>query len=157
MAVIAQRSSSDASEARGLGLVPRADQMNRSSLSRQDLLDSIAQILADAEFSYVFGSVCTDAFGDSSDIDVAVQFSGPLSWEDRSKLIQRISEVSGRDVDLVDLRAADPIIKRQVLAHGRLLAARSQGVLHRFQMNALSEYADLKIDRRAIEERIARQ
>ncbi len=84
----------------------------------------------------------------------AVLCSGPLSAEARTNLVARLERATGRTVDLVDLATADPIIRRQVIASGSLVRCGDPAVRAAFEMKTLSEYLDLKIDRRAAERQL---
>ena len=122
----------------------------------EEVLDHLRQILATARFAYAFGSILTAAFGDESDVDVAVDFGRPLTPAGRIELVATLAGAVGRDVDLVDLCAADPVIKMQVLKYGRPILANDETARYAFAMTALSEYLDLKLDRAPVEAMIAR-
>jgi hypothetical protein len=62
-----------------------------------------------------------------------------------------LSTLLGREVDLVDLRRASPILGRQVLRDGRLLLDRDPVDRHVFAMLLPSRYVDLKISRATAE------
>ena len=63
----------------------------------------------------------------------------------------------GRDVDLVDLRGADAILAFQVLSLGRPIVMRDRKAYDAFVARTLSEYADLKLDRRPVEAALRRE
>ena len=107
--------------------------------------------MREARFAYLFGSFLSDAFGSESDVDLAVDLGVPLGWKERSRLAEALSSAAGRDVDLVDLFTADPVIRMQVLRYGRLLVDHDSPARHRFEARALAEYFDLKIDRAPVE------
>jgi predicted nucleotidyltransferase len=127
-----------------------------SVLLAPEILDRLRRELADARFAYVFGSILTAAFGEESDVDVAVDLGEPLTPARRYELAADLVAATGREVDVIDLRTADPIIKMQVLRYGRLLLANDQRACYSFAMHTLSEYVDLKIDRAPVEAMIAR-
>lgn len=108
--------------------------------------------LEDALFAFVFGSFGSARFGPESDLDLAVRFPRPLSFDDRLDLAARLSAVAGRTVDLVDLASADPIIAMQVLRAGRPLLVRDRLAFETFRMTTPSRYFDWKITRRPVEE-----
>ncbi len=118
---------------------------------RQPVERALAEALSGARFAYLFGSFLTEAFGGESDVDVAVDMGGPLGWEGRMRLVERLSEAAAREVDLVDLFTADPVIRMQVLRYGRLLVENDRPARHRFEARALGEYLDLKLDRAPVE------
>jgi predicted nucleotidyltransferase len=117
-----------------------------------DPLPRVAEVLEGAQFAIVFGSYGTAGFGPESDLDVAVQFSKPLSFEERISLAGRLEEAAGRRVDIVDLREADPIIAMQVLRGGKPFLVADRRALTDFQMYTPTRYFDWKICRRPVEE-----
>ena len=63
--------------------------------------------------------------------------------------MEHLAERLGRDVDLVDLRAASTVMRHQVLAQGqRLWSAGTEADL--FELSTFSEYWDLAIQRREL-------
>lgn len=118
---------------------------------RRAVEGALTEALAGARFAYVFGSFLTESFGGESDVDLAVDLGEPLSWDARARLVQKLSDAAGRDVDLVDLPTADPVIRVQVLRYGRLLVENDSAARHRFEARALGEYLDLKLDRAPVE------
>jgi len=65
-------------------------------------------------------------------------------------LQERLADQLHSDVDLVDLRAASTVMRAQVLASDRVLYEADTNVRQRFEMHALSMYADLNETRAAI-------
>ncbi len=72
------------------------------------ILEDILQALDGASFALVFGSFGTGHVRPESDLDLAVRFPKPLAQVTILELTDRISEIAGRRVALVDLAAADP-------------------------------------------------
>jgi predicted nucleotidyltransferase len=107
-----------------------------------------------ASLVYVFGSAGTRYERPDSDLDVAVMYPTQLTAERRFQLIATIEDATGRTVDLVDLATADPIIRRQILANGTLIHAADSATRSTFEMATLSEYFDVKIQRRESERRL---
>jgi len=124
---------------------------DRIPSDRADLVAPLRTALSEARFVYVYGSLLTPGFNDESDIDVGADCGRRLGFEELDELRRRCAEATGRDVDLVDLYAADPIIRMQVVRHGEPVVVNDHHALAEFAMRAVSEYLDLKIDRRAIE------
>ena len=80
---------------------------------------SALQSVASLELAVVFGSVARGDAHMSSDLDVAVRYAKPLDAEQKLALIEALAEVSGRAIDLIDLRVAGPIVARQALTSGK--------------------------------------
>ena len=107
--------------------------------------DAIARDLAGDEdlcFAILFGSVATGRAGSASDLDVAVFATGPLSAERKIALIARLAELSGRPVDLVDLRTAGVLVTREALTRGRLLFCRDRGAYRELATRMVTDVAD---------------
>jgi predicted nucleotidyltransferase len=107
-----------------------------------------------ASLVYVFGSAGTPYERADSDLDVGVLYPEPLNAERRFELIATIEDATGRTVDLVDLATADPIIRRQILANGTLIHSVDAATRSTFEMATLSEYFDVRIQRRESERRL---
>lgn len=90
-------------------------------------LDRIAAVLredGDLILAYVFGSVSEGSARLDSDVDVAVLADRPLSSDHRLKLIRQLATVTGRPVDLVDLREVGLPLSPIILTKGRTLFCR---------------------------------
>lgn len=82
----------------------------------------IEQYLAgipDITLAYVFGSVATGDVSLDSDIDLAVQAVETFDAERRAAMMEQIALISGRPVDLVDLRRAGEPLLGEILRHGK--------------------------------------
>ncbi|MCP4901850.1 MAG: nucleotidyltransferase domain-containing protein [bacterium] len=120
----------------------------------ESLIEAIAAATPDCLLVYLFGSAGTLYERPNSDLDIAVLCNERLNMKERSALGLKIEQTTGRTVDLIDLATADPIIRRQVIANGTLVHAHERATRSLFEMKTLSEYLDLKIDRRASEQRL---
>ena len=89
-----------------------------------------------------------------SDLDLAVLTAAPLDPVIRFDSAQDLSRLVGRDVDLVDLRTASPVMAMQVLATGRLLFERDPDARGAFEDRTFGAYARLNEERRGILERV---
>lgn len=85
-------------------------------------------------------------------MDLAALFSRPVPVGEVLAARLDLGNLLGRDVDLVDLRRASPILGRQVVRDGRLLLDRDRADRHVFAMLLPSRYVDLKISRASAEQ-----
>lgn len=106
---------------------------------------------------WVYGSAATGTAGPRSDLDLAGLFRGRPAPEDVLDAAAELAGHLGRDVDLVDLDRATPILAMQVLRHGRLLVDHSPRRRHAFFSRTVSLYEDLKIVRRPLEQALYRR
>ena len=115
-------------------------------------IDGIRKILEPFQPAavYLFGSAAAGRLRPESDIDLAVLPS--LSIPD-GNLVQarlQLAERLGREVDLIDLDRATTVLRKEVLAHGRLLYETDTSRRSEFEMYALSDYARLNEERATV-------
>lgn len=93
---------------------------------------------------FVFGSEAAGTQHRGSDLDLAALFRGRPDALALLDAQTALGEIAGREVDLVDLGAASPILARQVLRHGRCLFGAEAPELARFEAVLPGRYEDLK-------------
>ncbi len=70
---------------------------------------------------YVFGSIATGKDRWGSDIDLAVMVCGELSGMKRVEMETTLSNLLGRDVDVVIFGKSSALLQHQILKYGRLI------------------------------------
>lgn len=98
--------------------------------------------------AYLFGSYAKGSRGPLSDVDVAVLLSEePGTSKELLEyylyLLNRLSEILGDRVDLVILNVSPPLLKYQVIKHGRVVYSRDERARVGFEARSLREYLDL--------------
>lgn len=114
------------------------------------LVEKVRAALPDVIAIYVFGSQAAGIAGPESDIDLAVLNDNPLSQVTCWDLAQELAREAGRDVDLVDLRAASTVMRAQVIAKGQRLFCADERKCVEFEDYVYSAYARFNEERRAI-------
>lgn len=107
--------------------------------------EAIAGVLAsdpELRFAVLFGSSATGRARPSSDLDIAVWASVPLDAAHKQALIARLAQLTGRPVDLVDLRSAGVLVTREALTRGRLLFCRDTGAYAELAARMVADVAD---------------
>ncbi len=104
----------------------------------------------------LFGSAAAGRLRAASDLDLALLFIAEQVPDDLAVLAMRadLEQLVRRDVDLIVLNHASPILAFQVVKHGKLLFCRDRAAYDRFLVRLISEYADFKRIRRPIEEAV---
>jgi uncharacterized protein len=69
----------------------------------------------------LFGSLAEGHATPASDLDLGVAAAEPLDTAMKTVLIEALAEISGRPVDLVDLRVVSGPILQHVLTQGKLI------------------------------------
>lgn len=101
---------------------------------------------------YVFGSVARGEDRPDSDVDLA--FLTPLVLDPLLvyDVASELSSRMGRDVDLVDLRSANAVMRAQVVGHGTRIHEQDPNAVLEFEMYAFSDHARLQEERRPVVE-----
>ena len=105
---------------------------------------------------YMFGSFVEGRLTNESDVDIALLFEKEPDLPTLVSIMNGITDITDRKVDIVVLNYASPIIRMQVLKRGRLLKKTNDKIYNDFFLRAVKEYDDLKIVRKAQEENILR-
>jgi predicted nucleotidyltransferase len=101
---------------------------------------------------WVFGSQVGRGQLGPGDVDLGWLAGRPVSFAERLALESDAGALVGRDVDLVVLDDASPVLVRQVLLKGVLLHASAPSRVAAFVADHVSRYADLIIVRKSIED-----
>ena len=104
---------------------------------------------------YRFGSTAQGTASRESDTDVAVLAGARIPAGERFDVQEQLAARLGRDVDLVDLAAASPVMAIQAVARGQLIYDGDSAARGLFEDRTLSAYARLNEERRGILERVA--
>jgi predicted nucleotidyltransferase len=102
----------------------------------------------DVVAAYLFGSLAEERAMPHSDVDIAILLtdgSDSMAVGDRQlQLMGELERFAGREVDVVILNTAPPILQNQVLRHGRLLYERDRRARVDFEVRAGQIYADFQ-------------
>lgn len=107
----------------------------------------------------LFGSEAKKMANYESDIDIALLYNAgkkPSSW-DLLQFQQNLTDLMHRQVDLVVLNDASPIIAMQAIKNGIPLFIRDQKAYQKFEIRLITDYADLKILREPFEKNILKR
>jgi len=104
---------------------------------------------------YRFGSSTSGERRPGSDIDLAILATTPIDPVLRFDLQERLASALHRSVDLVDLRAASPVMAMQVIGKGRVLLDLDAAARGCFEDLTYGVYARLNEERRGILQRVA--
>jgi uncharacterized protein len=119
-------------------------------------LDQLAAIAAvrtsfpDIEAIYLFNSI-----GPSSDVDVALLISPPLDRLESSNLFMhplhaQLEQLTGRRVDLINLRQVPTVLQKEVVMLGRRIYCADELAADEFDISVMSRYQKLNQERAEI-------
>jgi len=106
--------------------------------------------LPEAWAIYVYGSFARGEDWPSSDLDIAVLLPPGHHIADPLQLISEISQVTHREVDLIDLRQAGDVLRREVLESGRTLFQSDPEKVLVWEASALTRYGHYREEVRDI-------
>lgn len=106
----------------------------------QDILLQFNVIL----FAYIFGSYVQNKLRKDSDIDIAIYLEGKVDLDEYMKIKMLLSDNLKREVDLVILNHATPLLKFEVYRNNILLFAHDKTAESKFKVKTLFEYSDIK-------------
>ncbi|MDX8403100.1 MAG: nucleotidyltransferase domain-containing protein [Mariprofundaceae bacterium] len=99
---------------------------------------------------YLFGSAAKGVANAASDADLAVLASDRLSEIKVWSLAQSLAQDIGVDVDLVDLRKANAVMRMQIIAEGRRMLCVDEESCGQFEDFAYADFARMNEERAAI-------
>jgi len=91
---------------------------------------------------YLFGSEATGRNRKGSDVDLAVMVSGRLGGFERVEVETKLSNLLGRDVELVVFNEATPLLQHQILKYGTLIYESNPVERVRREVTARCDYFD---------------
>ncbi|SHK23510.1 type VII toxin-antitoxin system MntA family adenylyltransferase antitoxin [Paramaledivibacter caminithermalis] len=95
--------------------------------------------------AYVFGSIVKGNETKDSDIDIAIYISkGEIDAFEYLSLKRELMDVSSKEVDIVILNDANPLIKQEIFRDGKKLFSRDKELESNFIVHSLFEYEDMK-------------
>ena len=103
--------------------------------------DSLLTALPDAWAIYVFGSFARAEDWPGSDLDLAVLLPPGRKIEDLLGIMSGVSARVHRDADVVDLRRAGDVLRREVLSDGQTLYVSEPDQVLAWEAAAMSRYA----------------
>ena len=105
---------------------------------------------------FLFGSSVNRRVHPASDVDIGILFGSVPHVSQMSALTAELSSLLKKEVDLVVLNHASPILRMQVLKKGVLVFARDLKLYHQFFVDTVNQYDDLKRIRKTCEDNILR-
>jgi predicted nucleotidyltransferase len=121
-----------------------------------DVIHALKPVLAhhpELDVVIVFGSMATGRQRPDSDLDLAVMAARPLTVAQRMALVGELALVTGRAIDLVDLRTVGEPLLGEVLVHGRRVLGSDQAFAELLSKHVLDAADFLPYAQRMIDQR----
>ncbi|WP_203364013.1 nucleotidyltransferase domain-containing protein [Bacillus sp. REN10] len=117
------------------------------------IIEKLKQQL-DPDFIMLFGSFAKGTAHKDSDIDIAYFSDKLLSSYERFTLAGDLATLTGREVDLIDLKLIDTVFTMQIYSEGVPIYINDENEFTRQKIRAYSMYATLSEQRAGIIEAI---
>lgn len=95
-------------------------------------------------FALIFGSYAEGRQKKTSDIDIGIYFVQPPEGIKLLTLINVLSELAGREVDVVVLNNAPPFLRHQIMKNRVILTIKDMAVYAKFREKTISDYDEYK-------------
>ena len=99
---------------------------------------------------YLYGSYAQNQENHESDIDLAFLTEEKITAVEKWKIQEELASLLDKDVDLVDLKDASVVLRKEIVEKGRLLAVFNRYKIEYFEMTTISMYMDLNETRKDI-------
>ena len=91
---------------------------------------------------YLFGSHASGHERKKSDVDLGILFNEDVDGFTRIDMETEISNLLGKDVDLVDMKKSGPFLRHQIYKYGRLIYKDESDFPFLFRAQSINEYLD---------------
>ncbi len=92
-----------------------------------------------------FGSYGTPSYRETSDIDIAFLSEQTLDGKAKLELLHDLIVVHQKsEIDLVDLRTAEPILRCEIALKGRNLYEKEEGLFERYSLYYIKRFYELQ-------------
>lgn len=112
-----------------------------------DIIKKCKDILIEYEdiiFAYIFGSYAKDNIRKDSDIDIAIYLKDNIDTYEYLDMKMELLEALKREVDLVILNNATPLLSYEIYKNNILLFTHDRAMENRYKVKTLFEYNDMK-------------
>ncbi len=112
-----------------------------------DIVEKCKNVLMKYEnilFAYIFGSYAKGNMRADSDLDIGIYLKEEMNIEEYLKIRMDLTKICKRQVDLVVLNAATPLLKYEIYKNNILLFTRDRTIESNYKVKILFEYNDIK-------------
>ena len=122
-------------------------------IATEGILKKLEDFLLDEnkiQLALVFGSFAKGTQTPTSDVDLACQFIHPLSIDEKLYWTDTLSQITGREVDLIDLAVATGTVLREAVTTGITLKISEPLVLAKVLKRMWLEHEDFEKQRQRV-------
>lgn len=116
-------------------------------MTSEELINQLRAILIGLEkvrVAVLFGSYAQGRAKADSDIDLGIAFERALTLDEQLELVQKLSVITKREIDLVDLRKANGVLLQQILNHRKTIVNRDPELMGNLIAKRATDEADFQ-------------
>lgn len=114
------------------------------------IINLLKKEIQDLSSIYIYGSYALNQETSESDLDIAFLTATKISAVNKWKIQEKIAATLDKDVDLVDLKDASVVLRKEVVEKGKLIFSSDKYKTESFEMTTYSMYIDLNETRKHI-------
>ncbi len=114
------------------------------------IIKTINAELPDVQAIYRYGSAGSKYERPDSDIDIAILANRIVPFQEMTKLAVTLMDLTGRDVDLNDMRKLPVTLRVQIILQGARIFCKDQVAAETYDTHTLSDYVRLNEERQYI-------
>ena len=115
-----------------------------------ELIIKIIKEKLNPKMIYIFGSSVFGMINKESDIDIAFLTEEDISEYKVFSLAQKLADILGREIDLINLHNATTVLKAQIVGKGKIIYFENDNERMQYEIVVLKEYALLNEERELI-------
>lgn len=121
-----------------------------STVPENIIIDFLQKHIAEVYAIYLYGSFARGVATPESDVDLAFLSEVQITNIDKWKVQEKLAAKLNKDVDLVNLKDASVVLRKEIVEKGKLLFSSNRFKTESFEMTTLSMYMDLNETRKDI-------
>ena len=131
-----------------MGIEARVDLSKRAARAAErarvatDAIVEALQVEDNVMGAYLFGSSTKGEAGPDSDLDLGLLFTEPVGWDVLVDLQNRLEEIVGLPIDVIDAGRCDPFLALDIV-RGERLFCRNATICDEFDLFVLRRAGDL--------------
>lgn len=119
-------------------------------ISEHIIIDFLQKKLSGIFAIYLYGSYASNLANADSDVDIAFLTEDKISAVQKWKIQEELAAKIDIDVDLVDLKDASVVLRKEIVEKGKLIYSSDKYKTESFEMTTFSMYLDLNETRKHI-------
>ncbi len=114
------------------------------------IIKAIVAEIPDVQAIYRYGSAASKYERHDSDIDIAILASHPVPFQEMTKLVAMLMDLTEREVDINDMKKLPVTLRVQIILQGERIFCKDRVAAETYDTHTLSDYVRLNEERQFI-------